>query len=249
MGSNRLTDTVPPPSARHASLPMSRRVSWLVSSLIVGWLIVYNVLRFGGRSPSEAAGISVPIGVGVGLAIWGVALLVWRRFGTGARFQADHMNEIPPASRLDGRQRGALEFLWPAVGLLSLASLVVGVVMAIDWFGTDVNASATVIVIAAWNILVGLWLAFETTEIRRGHGEAVESIGTASILTAVLSGVALSRNVFEWGQGTLIVLAGITGFLAYSAGWRLLGSRGIPFSAVGSVIVAGLAIAIPVFWS
>lgn len=248
MGSNRLTDTGPPPSAQRASLPFSRQVSWLVSSLIVGWLIVYNIYRFGGRSPKGSATVSLIIGIVVGIAIFGLAVLVWRRFGTGARFRADHMNEIPPASRLDGRQRRSLDVLWPAVGLLSLTALVVGVVLAIDWFGTEVDRPATLIVIAAWNILVGIWLAFETTEIRRGHGEAVESIGTASILTAVLGGVALSRNMFEWGQGTLIVLAGITGLLAYVAGWRLLGSRGVPFSAVGSVIIAALAIIIPAVW-
>ncbi len=246
--SSKLTDTTPPPSARPASLPFSRQVSWLISSLIVGWLIVYNIFRFGGRSPRGAAGISTPIGIAVGIAIFALVLLVWRRFGTGARFQADHMNEIPPPTRLDGRQHRALDRLWPAVALLSVAALIMGILMAVDWLGTDVDRSATVIVIAVWDILVGVWLAFEATEIRRGHGDAVESIGTASILTAVLSGVALSRGHIEWGQGTVIVLAGITGYLAYVSGWRLLGSRGIPFSAVGSVIIAGLAIVIPVVW-
>lgn len=247
MGSNRLTDTGPPPSARPASLPFSRQVSWLISSLIIGWLVVYNVYRFGGRSPQGAARISFVIGIGVGLAIFALALVVWRRFGTGARFQADHMNEIPPPARLDGRQRRSLDILWPAVGLLALGTLVIGTILAIDWFGAD-ERSATVIVIAAWCILVGFWLAFETTEIRRGHGDAVESIGTASILTAVLSGVALSRDLVAWGQGALIVLAGITGFLAYVAGWRLLGSRGVPFAAVCSIVIAALAVIIPVVW-
>ncbi len=247
MGSNRLTDTGPPPSAQRASLPFSRQVSWLVSSLIVGWLIVYNVYRFGGRSPRGAATISLVIGIGVGLVIFAAALVIWRRFGTGARFQADHMNEIPPPARLDGRQRWSLDILWPAVGLLALGTLVMGTILAIDWLGGD-EGSATVIVIAVWYLLVGLWLAFETTEIRRGHGDAVESIGTASILTAVLGGVALSRDLVAWGQGALIVLAGITGFLAYLAGWRLLGSRGVPFAAVGSVVIAALAVIIPAVW-
>jgi len=41
------------------------------------------------------------------------------------------------------------------------------------------------------------------------------------------------------------VLSGVTGCLAYLAGWRLLGSRGIPFAAAGAVIVAAAAIALP----
>lgn len=247
MGSNRLTDTGPPPSSRPASLPFSRQVSWLISSLVIGWLIAYNIFRFTGRGPRDAAGISVLVGVGIGVVLFAAAVLIWRRFGRGARFQADHMNEIPPSARLDGRQRGALDVLWPAVAVLAVASFAVGLWLAIEWFGSD-ERSATVIVIAAWDLLVSLWLATEVVHIRNGHGEAVESIGTASVLTAVLSGVALSRNLFEWGQGGLIVIAGVTGLLAYVAGWRLLGSRGLPFSAVGAVIVSALSIVLPLAW-
>jgi len=220
-------------------------VSWLLTSIIVGWALVYNVFRIGGRSPRGAAVISLLIGLGVGAIIFGIALLVWRRFGSGSRYQPSHLNEIPPPSRLDARQRGALGLLWPAVGLLAVAALVVGAVLGADWLTTPESRSATKVVIASWNLLVGAWLAYETTQIRTGHGDAVESIGTAAILTAVLAGVGLSREYFSIGEVVLIVLSGVTGCLAYLAGWRLLGSRGIPFAAAGAVIVAAAAIALP----
>ncbi len=245
MTGKRLTDSPGPHPGDAPGLPVSRQVSWLLTSIIVGWAIVYNVFRITGSSPRGAAVVSLLIGLGVGAVIFAVALLVWRRFGAGSRYQPSHLNEIPPASRLDGRQRSALRVLWPMVGLLALVALVVGVVLGIEWLTDTESRSATKAVIACWDLLVGAWLAFETTEIRSRHGDAVESIGTAAILTAVLGGVALSRDMFAPGQVVLIVLAGLAGCLAYLAGWRLLGSRGVPFAAAGAILVAAAAVALP----
>lgn len=245
MTGNRLTDSPGPHPGGVPRLPASRQLSWLITSVIVGWAVVYNAFRIAGRSPRGASVVSLLIGLGLGAIIFGAALLVWRRFGSAARYQPSHLNEIPPAVRLDGRQRAALGLLWPAVALLAVVALVVGVALGADWLTSTETRSATKAVIAGWDILVGAWLAFEATQIRSGHGDAVESIGTAAILTAVLGGVALSREMLVPGQIALIVLAGIAGCLSYRAGWRLLGSRGIPFAAGGALIVAAAAIAFP----
>lgn len=226
--------------------PASRLFSWFVSSVIVGWVIAYNVLRIAGRSPRGAAWTSLVIGVGIGLVIFGIVVLIWRRWVASGRLRPHHLEEIPPPERLDARQRSALDLLWPAVAALSLVAVVVGIVMAIDWWGTDGERSVTKIILAAWNVLVGAWLALESAELKRFHGEAVESIALAAMLTSVLAGVALSQNMFEPAQIGLIVVAGVVGAVSHFAGWRILGSRGLPWGVAAAIVVATLAIVLPV---
>lgn len=236
---------MPPTTTPATSPPASRMVSWFVSSVLVGWVIAYNALRIGGRSPRGAALTSLLIGIGIGLVIFGAVVLVWRHYVAAGRFRPHHLEEIPPPDRQDSRQRSALEVLWPAVGVLAVAALIVGVILAGSWLQTDGQRSFTRVVLAAWDLLVGAWLVMEAVELRRGHGEAVESIGLAAMLTAVLAGVALSRGMFEPSQVGLIVLAGIGGALAHFAGWRLLGSRGVPFGILVTLITAALSIVLP----
>lgn len=237
---------VPPSGTPSATLPPSRMLSWFITSVVVGWVIAYNVLRFGGDSPREAAWPSLAIGVGIGLVIFGAALLVWRRFVASGRLRPHHLEEIPPPERMDARQRGALEVLWPAVAVLSVFALVIGAILALDWWQTDGERSATKIVLGAWDLLVGVWLAMEAVELRRLQGEAVESIALAAMLTSVLAGVAFSLEMFGAAQVALIVVAGIVSAIAYFAGWRLLGSRGVPFGVFAALAVATLAIVFPV---
>ena len=237
---------IPPTTQRATSPPASRLFSWLVSSVLVGWVIAYNVLRIGGRSPRGAAWTSLLIGVGIGIGIFAIVVLVWRQYIASGRFRPHHIEEIPPPDRLDSRQRGALEVLWPAVAVLAVAALAVGAILAASWLQTEGTRSFTRVVLAVWDLLVGAWLVMETVELRRGHGEAVESIALAAMLTAVLAGVAFSRGMFEPWQVALIVLAGVGGALAHFAGWRLLGSRGVPLGILVTLSVAALSIVLPI---
>jgi hypothetical protein len=52
--------------------------------------------------------------------------------------------------------------------------------------------------------------------------------------------------MFDPAQVGLIIVAGVTGALAHFAGWRLLGSRGIPVGIVATLIVASLSILLPI---
>jgi hypothetical protein len=220
-------------------------LSWLISSVLVGWLIAYNIFRIGGRSPRGAAWPSLLVGIGIGVVIFGATVLIWRHYVASGRIRPHGIEEFPPPERLDQRQRGALEVLWPAVAALAVVALAVGTILALDWFQTDGSRSATKIVLAAWDLLVGIWLLLETVELRRLHGDAVESIALAAMLTAVLGGVALSQNMFESAQIVLIVVAGVVAATAYFAGWRLLGSRGLPLASAFAAAVAALAIILP----
>ena len=232
----------PPPSTP----PASRLASWFFTSALVGWLIAYNVFRISGRSPRGTAWPSLLVGLGVGVVIFGVVMLVWKHYVVSGRIRPHHLDEIPPPERLDVRQRSALEALWPATAVLAVAALVVGAILAVDWYQTDGERSTTKVVLAAWDLLVGTWLMLETAELRRLHGEAVESIALAAMLTAVLAGVAFSQRMFDPAQIALIVLSGIVAAIAHFAGWRLLGSRGIPFGVIFAIVVATLSIVFPI---
>jgi hypothetical protein len=225
--------------------PPGRLVSWLVTSVLVGWAIVYNIMRIGGRSPRGAAWVSLLIGLGIGAVIFAITWSVWRRVIGSGRYRLHEIDEIPPPSRLDGRQRLALDLLWPAVAVLAAAAIVVGAVMFGIWAADDTDRGWLNVILAGWNLLVGAWFALEARELHARHGEAVESIGMAAMLTAVLAGVALSREVFTPGQVALIVIAGISGAVASYSVWRILGSRGFPFGILVALIVAGLAVALP----
>ena len=102
-----------------------------------------------------------------------------------------------------------MDVAWPALGVLAAAALVLGVYLAVDWLGTDPDDRATTtIILAAWNVLVGLWLGDEVMRMRRGEADGVESIVLGCALTAVLAGVGLSRELAETAQVVLIVVAG-----------------------------------------
>lgn len=227
------------------SPPASRVASWFVSSLVVGWLIGYNILRFGGRSPRQAAPLSVLLGIGIGVVIFGVFVFAWRRLVMSGRVHLHHIEEIPPPERLDSRQKTALDLLWPAVGVFALFALVVGALLTVSWLQTEGSRSTTRIVLGAWDVLVGVWLITETAELRRFHGEAVESIGLAALLTAVLAGVAFSLGMYDAAQVALIVVAGAVGALSSFTWWRMLGSRGIPYGVVFALAVAAMSIVFP----
>lgn len=237
---------VPPATEPGGTPPASRMVSWFVTSAIVGWFIAYNIFRIGGRAPRSAAWPSLIVGIGIGLVIFAITVAVWRRLITTGRYRPHHLEEIPPPDRLDSRQRGALEMLAPVVAVMAIGALVVGALLAVSWLQTDGSRSFTRIVLAGWDLLVGVWLLLEAVELRRGRGEAVESIAFAAMLTAVLAGVAIARDMFRPWQVGLVVLAGVCGAIAHFAGWRLLGSRGVPFGIALSLIVAAASIVLPI---
>ncbi len=245
MSSQRSLPGTAPTSAAPKNPPASRLVSWLFTSVLVGWAIAYNILRIAGRSPREAALTSLLIGLGIGALLFSITWFVWRRVIGSGRYRPHHLEEIPPPSRLDRRQKTAMEFLWPTVGILAGVAIVVGAVMTGEWYADDEGRGWLNLILAGWNVLVGAWLVFEAREIRALHGEALESIGMAAVLTAVLAGVAYSRALFEPGQAVLIVLAGFAGAAASYAVWRILGSRGFPFGIFVSLAIAGASLAIP----
>jgi hypothetical protein len=225
----------------------SRTISWLIGSVAVGWLIVYNAMRLAGANPADAAWPSLGIGAVVGLAAFGLGLWIVRRRAAAGHPVRRGPIDIPSPSELDQGQRRLIDVAWPVLGILAAAALVMGVYLAGDWLGTDSDDRATTtIILAAWNILVGLWLGDETLRLRRGEADGVESIVLGCALTAVLAGVGLSRELAEAAQVALIILAGVAGMLCGLVAWRLQGGRGVPVAAIAATIVAALSVILPV---
>lgn len=226
--------------------PLSRLLGWLVGCAVVGWLVVYNVMRIDGSSPAAAAAPALVIGIIAGAVVFGAGLLLVRRLARSGRVLRPEPVEIPSPSEMDDEQRRIVRLAWPALGALAAVALAVGAYLGVDWFTASADdRGLTTLILAAWNILVGLWIGDEALRMRRDEAEGVESLPLGCGLTAILAAVGFSRDLAPGGQLTLIVLAGVAGGLAGLAIWRLQGSRGFPLSAVGTVLVAVLSLVLP----
>ena len=224
--------------------PASRMLSWLVGCVLVAWVVVYNLMRIGGDNPSQAALPALGIGVVVGAAVFAVGLLVLRRIHASGRRLRNPPVQIPSPSAMEPVQRDAVRLSWAPLGLLAAVAIVMGCYLAGNWFGASSRSIGTLL-LAGWNLLVGLWLGDEAIRLRRLEAEGIESIVLGCTLTAVLAGVGLSRNLAQPGQVVLIALAGIAGALVGLAVWRFHGSRGLPGGSIGVVAVAVLSLVLP----
>lgn len=233
------TEPVPGP-------PASRVLSWLVACVVVAWLVVYNLLRIGGDSPEQAAMPSLAIGAACGLAVFGLGMLALRRIHRAGRRLRVPPTEIPAPSAMDQAQRDAVRLSWAPLGALAFAAIAMGAYVGGDWLSTPADQRGLgTAMLAAWNLLAGLWLGDEALRLRRGEAEGIESIVLGCSITAVLAGVGISRDVAVPGQVTLIVLSGMAGALVGLAVWRFHGARGLPGGSIGVVLVAALSLLLP----
>lgn len=220
--------------------------SWLLGTMLIGWVVVYNAMRFAGSSPRSAAWISLAIGGVAGLAVFGAGVLAVRRLAAAGRVVHRGAIEIPSPGRLSSDQRDAVRIAAVTLAALAAVALVVGVLLGADYLSTDAgDRSVATAVLAAWDVLVGIWLGDEALRLRRGEAEGIESVGLGCGLTAVLAGVGLSRDLLEPGHVALIVLAGLAGAAAGAVVWRLQGARGLPGGAIMAGLVAIAALVLP----
>jgi hypothetical protein len=219
-------------------------LSWLIGCVLIAWLVAYNLMRIGGDNPSQAALPALGIGVVVGVAVFAAGLLVLRRIHASGRRLRNPAVEIPSPSAMEPAQRDAVRLAWAPLGLLAAVAIAMGAYLAVEWFGESSRSIGTVL-LAGWNLLVGLWLGDEAIRLRRLEAEGIESIVLGCTLTAVLAGVGLSRDLAEPGQIVLIALAGVAGAMVGLAVWRFHGARGLPAGSIGVLAVAVLALVLP----
>jgi len=231
------TDSPPGP-------PASRMLSWLIGCVLISWVVAYNLMRVGGDNPSQAALPAFGIGVAVGVLLFGAGLFVLRRIHASGRRLRNPPVEIPSPSAMEPAQRDAVRLAWAPLGLLAAVAIVMGLYLAAQWLGESSRSIGTVL-LAGWNLLVGLWLGDEAIRLRRLEAEGIESIVLGCALTAVLAGVGISRDLAEPGQIVLIVLAGVAGAMVGLAVWRFHGARGLPGGSIGVCAVAALSLILP----
>lgn len=223
--------------------PPTKLLSWAITAAAVGWLVVYNVLRVGGQAPDDAWLVSLGPGIALGAGLFAAALLV-RRSRAGRPGQPD---PGPPSTQEQESRRDAVRLAAIAVGALAAVSLVTGVLEVADWYGDDPSSRAvTTAILGLWNLLLGAWLVAEAPQLYKGDIEGLDSIALGALLAAVLAGVALSRDLVSVAQVLLIIVAGLAAGAGQLAIWRLQGARGAPISAAVVVIVAALALVLPI---
>jgi hypothetical protein len=227
--------------------PAPRRwLSRLIGAVLIGWIVVYNVMRLAGSTPADAAWPSLAIGAVAALVLVGLGTLAMGLPGMSRLADPRSTVEIPAPGARSEAQRRAISLAWPALGALAVIAIVVGAWLLTDAVGKDEGRpAATVLILTAWNVLAGLWLGDEAIRSRRGEVDGLDSAVLGCLLTAVLAAVGLSRSLVEPGQVVLIVAAGVAGALTSFAVWRLRGSGGAPLGAALVVIVAGLCLALP----
>lgn len=226
------------------SIPLSRAAGWFVAALAVGWLIVYNVLRLTGGAPAEVALVAAVVGGLIGLVAFVVLMLVIRHHLAHGG-QLDHgPPPVPSAAEIPGHTRDLMSATAWVLAALAALAVGMGVFLAASWYQDAPDRAQTTIILAAWNLLIGVWLADEYVHLRRFEGEGLDSVALGCLVTAVLAAVGLSREMAEVGQIGLIVLGGMGAVLCHLVLWRFT-RRAVPWSALIAGAVAALALVLP----
>jgi hypothetical protein len=228
-------------------VPASKLLGWLITAVLVGWIVVYNAFRLSGDSPREAAWISLGIGAAAGLVAFGIGWWVHGRLLASGRLRPRAAVELPSPEEVAAEHGRVVRLTVALIAALAAAGLVVGIAMAVDWarVADSWRDNPTRSILALWDLLIAVWLGSEIPRLLRNEVDGLESIVLGCILTAVLAGVALSDNVLEAAQVVLIVLAGLAGAMTQFLVWRLSGSRGLPLGSAGVLVVAALALILP----
>ncbi len=230
-----------------ARLAPGRLLSWTLSAVLIGWVVVYNVMRVAGGTPAGVALTSFLIGAVAGL----VALVagIWvrnRLIDSGRLHPVDPEAHVPSPADMTAPQGSVMGILWPAVAVAAGVQVVIALLLFIDWNGTDSATRATVeLIMAVWFIFGGLWMAWEASNLRRLDAGGLDSVALGALLSAVLAGVAISRGFSVAIAAITVVVTGVASVLAYRAVHRLTRDRGVPWMAITAGIIALASLLIP----
>lgn len=220
---------------------LSRILGRAVAAVLIGWLVVYAVFRLGGDSPSSSAWVSLAIGAVIGLVIYGLVLLLQRR-RQGA---APGGTPESASGEAIAEQADALRVVAGILGGFAVIAAVMALASAADWFSAEAGDRPwTPAILALWYLLAAGWSADQAIRTWNGDLEDLDSIPLVATLTAIVAALGYARGVLEPGQLVLIVAAIVAGGAAAVMGWRLAGSRGVPLTAVGVVVVSVVAAAL-----
>ena len=230
-----------------ARLAPGRLLSWILSAILIGWVVVYNVMRVGGGTPAGVALPSFIIGAVAGLVVLAVGLWVRSRLIASGRIHpVDPEVEIPGPADLSPPQRSALSIAWPATATAAAVQVVMAVLLFLDWRGTPEFTRATAeLIMAGWFIFAGLWMAWEAWNLRDSDAAGLDSVALGALLSTVLAGVAVSREFSPVISVVTVIAAGAAAVIAYWGVHRLTRDRGVPWMAATAGVIAVASLLIP----
>ncbi len=226
-----------------------RLISWLISAVLVGWVVVYNVMRVAGGTPAGVAFTSFVIGVGGGIVVLIIGLIIRRRLINAGRIHpVDAEAEIPAPGAMDDDQRRVLGAIWPVVAAAAAVEMVCGIWMLADWNGTPSMVRATAeVVMAGWFIFAAIWMGWEAKNLRNMDAGGIDSVALGALLTTVLAGVGITRHFATGMQVLTVIVVGLTAVAAYWLVWFLVRRRGVPSMAILAGLIALASLLLPLF--
>ena len=224
-----------------------RLISWLISAVLVGWVVVYNVMRVAGGTPAGVALTSFVIGAGGGIVVLIIGLIIRRRLINAGRIHpVDAEAEIPAPGAIDADQRRVINATWPVVAAAAAVELVCGIWMLADWNGTPSMVRATAeVVMAGWFIFAAIWMGWEAKNLRNMDAGGIDSVALGALLTTVLAGVGITRHFATGMQVLTVIVVGLTAVAAYWLVWFLVRRRGVPSMAILAGLIALASLLLP----
>ncbi len=224
-----------------------RLISWLISAVLVGWVVVYNVMRVAGGTPAGVALSSFVIGAGGGIVVLIIGLIIRRRLINAGRIHpVDAEAEIPAPGAMDADQRRVINATWPVVAAAAAVELVCGIWMLADWNGTPSMVRATAeVVMAGWFIFAAIWMGWEAKNLRNMDAGGIDSVALGALLTTVLAGVGITRHFATGMQVLTVIVVGLTAMAAYWLVWFLVRRRGVPSMAILAGLIALASLLLP----
>lgn len=224
-----------------------RLISWLISAVLVGWVVVYNVMRVAGGTPAGVALTSFVIGAGGGIVVLIIGLIIRRRLINAGRIHpVDAEAEIPAPGAMHDDQRRVINATWPVVAAAAAVELVCGIWMLADWNGTPSMVRATAeVVMAGWFIFAAIWMGWEAKNLRNMDAGGIDSVALGALLTTVLAGVGITRHFATGMQVLTVIVVGLTAMAAYWLVWFLVRRRGVPSMAILAGLIALASLLLP----
>jgi len=230
------------------SLAPGRLLSWGLSAILMGWVVIYNAMRVAGGTPAGVALTSFIIGAIAGLAVMGIGIWVrGRLIASGRIHPVDPEMEIPGPAQMNPGQKGILGIAWPAVAVAAGVQIVEAVLLLMDWRGTPTETRATAeLIMAVWFIFAGIWMAWEANNLRDFDAGGLDSVALGALLSTVLAGVAVSRDFSIVISFITVIAAGVATVVAYYGVHRLTRDRGTPWMTITAGVIVLASLIIPI---
>jgi hypothetical protein len=216
--------------------------------VVVGWFVAYEILRFGGDSPTEAALPALWTGGVIGGLLGAAFVVVARRAEASGRAVGFRRMRKADVTRMTETDREIVRWVWPvlfgAAGIIALVAIVIG----IQWLTLHGTRPKGSILMVIWDLVVAAWILDEGRRLQDYVFEGIDALWFGCLLTMVLASIGISRNVVVGGQVVIIVAAAAAAAMIGIVGWRVAGGRYVPVATIISVIAAGLCLVAPLVW-